>query len=135
MFVDASALVSILLEENDFAIFAAQLERSDQSHVTPFVTMEVGLALLRETPSDAALAYADIEQMLNHFRIRSTELTADMVLVALQAYERYGKGRGHPARLNMGDCMSYGAAKVLGLPLLYKGGDFSKTDIPAAAPA
>jgi ribonuclease VapC len=131
MFIDASALVSLLLEEKDYAVFAAQLEQSDQSQVTPFVMMEVGLALLRETPGNGAEAHADIERTLRHFRIRNTELTSEMVLAALQAFERYGKGR-HPAKLNMGDCLSYGAARVLGVPLLYKGDDFAKTDIPSA---
>lgn len=51
--------------------------------------------------------------------------------VAEDAYVRYGKGR-HPARLSYGDCMSYATAKVAGLPLLFTGEDFAKTDIPAA---
>jgi ribonuclease VapC len=72
--------------------------------------------------------------LLSHFQIGCAELTSPMILAALQAYERFGKGRNHPARLNMGDCLSYGAARVLGLPLLYKGDDFSKTDIASALP-
>jgi ribonuclease VapC len=97
--------------------------------------MEAGLALLRETPSNGADACADIERTLRHFRIRSVELASDMILTALQTYERYGKGRGHPAKLNMGDCLSYGAARVLDVPLLYKGDDFAKTDIRSALAA
>ena len=53
--------------------------------------------------------------------------------VALEAFARYGKGRGHPARLNLGDCFAYAQAKVGGASLLYKGEDFSKTDIESAS--
>ena len=53
--------------------------------------------------------------------------------VALEAFARYGKGRGHPARLNLGDCFIYAQAKAGGASLLYKGDDFSKTDIESAA--
>lgn len=53
--------------------------------------------------------------------------------VALEAFARYGKGRGHPARLNLGDCFIYAQAKVSEASLLYKGDDFSKTDIESAS--
>lgn len=131
MFVDASALVSILLEEEDFPIFAACLEKSTGSQITPFVMMEAGLALLREKPVSSEDAYTDIDDVLRIFKIQKADLTPEMILAAIKAYERYGKGR-HPARLNMGDCLSYGAARVLGVPMLYKGDDFAKTDIPSA---
>ena len=51
----------------------------------------------------------------------------------LQAFARYGKGRGHPAQLNLGDCFIYAQAKLVGASLLYKGDDFSKTDIESAS--
>jgi ribonuclease VapC len=72
--------------------------------------------------------------LLRQFDIQTVDLTPQMILTALQAYERYGKGRQHPARLNMGDCLSYAAARTLGLPLLYKGEDFARTDIASAIP-
>ena len=52
--------------------------------------------------------------------------------IAQDAFTRYGKGQGHPAQLNFGDCMSYALAKSLDMPLLYKGGDFALTDIRSA---
>jgi ribonuclease VapC len=124
MFVDASALAAILLEEKDFPIFANRLDASDASCITPFVMMEL--------EGGAEAAKADIQRLLRQFRINTVELTSEMILAALQAYERYGKGRSHPAKLNMGDCLSYGAARVLGVPLLYKGEDFAKTDVRSA---
>lgn len=49
--------------------------------------------------------------------------------LAIQAFSTYGKGRGHPAQLNLADCLSYASAKSCGMPLLYKGKDFSHTDL------
>jgi ribonuclease VapC len=66
------------------------------------------------------LATADIEVM---------PLTDEVGRIALDAFDRYGKGRRHPAQLNMGDCFAYACAKFRGVPLLYKGSDFSRTDL------
>jgi ribonuclease VapC len=132
MFVDASALVAILLGEPDHPLYAVALEKSDASRITPFVLMEIGLAAMRETRRGADEVHADIHAMLLHFRIQTVELTPAMILTALQAYERYGKGRKHLAQLNMGDCLSYASARTLGLPLLFKGEDFTHTDIRPA---
>jgi ribonuclease VapC len=57
-----------------------------------------------------------------------------MYHIAGDAFSRYGKGRGHPAGLNYGDCLSYAVAKQLGIPLLFKGNDFIHTDITSAFP-
>ena len=64
--------------------------------------------------------------------IQAVDFTPAMADIAADAFRRFGKGRGHPAKLNFGDCMSYAVAKVHGAPLLYKGGDFSQTDIASA---
>jgi ribonuclease VapC len=50
-------------------------------------------------------------------------------ILSLDVFAKYGKGRGHPARLNFGDCFAYAMAKQHGVPLLYKGDDFSQTDL------
>jgi ribonuclease VapC len=134
MFVDASALVAILLEEPDYPLFAAALERSNRSVVTHFVLMETGLAALRENKHGADFVHAGVHALLRQFDIQTVDMTSAMILTALQAYARYGKGREHPARLNMGDCLSYGAARTLNVPLLYKGEDFARTDIAPALP-
>jgi ribonuclease VapC len=134
MFVDASALSALALEEPDHVIYAEALDRSQGSFITSFVLMEAGLALMKGRGLRADDAHDQIEIGLKQFRIETVELTSPMILTALKAHERFGKGRNHPAKLNMGDCLSYGAARVLGLPLLYKGDDFSKTDIVPALP-
>ena len=58
--------------------------------------------------------------------------TSEMFAVAADAFDRYGKGRGHRAQLNFGDCLAYAVAKVQNVPLLYKGADFARTDIRPA---
>ncbi len=132
MFVDASALTAIELEEPDNLIFADVLDRAEQSLITSFVMMETGLALMRGKGITAQQAHHLITESISHFRIETVELTPAMIMTALQAYERYGKGRKHPAKLNMGDCLSYAAARTLGVPLLFKGEDFARTDIRSA---
>jgi ribonuclease VapC len=69
---------------------------------------------------DAALASS---------RIELSPFTAAQARIARDAYQRFGRGSGHPARLNMGDCFSYALARDLGEPLLFKGRDFALTDI------
>jgi ribonuclease VapC len=132
MFVDASALTAVELEEPDNLIFADVLDRAEQSLITSFVMMETGLALMRGKGITAQQAHHQITQLISYFRIETVELTPAMIMTALQAYERYGKGRKHPAKLNMGDCLSYAAARTLGVPLLFKGEDFARTDIRSA---
>jgi ribonuclease VapC len=65
--------------------------------------------------------------------IRAVPITEREAETALAAFSRYGKGRGHPAQLNLGDCFAYATAKNLRTSLLFKGEDFDKTDIPVAA--
>ena len=65
-------------------------------------------------------------------RIVATPVTEDQARIAREAYRDFGKGSGHPARLNFGDCFAYALAKVTGEPLLFKGDDFGFTDIAAA---
>jgi ribonuclease VapC len=71
-------------------------------------------------------------EFLRLTRVVVQPIKSETVHVALQAFARYGKGRGHPARLNLWDCFIYADARTAGAALLYKGGDFSKTDIESA---
>jgi ribonuclease VapC len=64
--------------------------------------------------------------------VEAVPFTLEMYRAASSAFQTYGKGRQHPAQLNFGDCMAYALAKVEGIPLLYKGEDFSRTDIRRA---
>jgi ribonuclease VapC len=131
MFVDASALVAVLLGEPERETFLSVCNDAEAIVVSPIVVWEsaIALARVREKPIDVAT-----ERTTALIRIWSAEVAvvepADG-LAALDAFARFGKGR-HAARLNLGDCFSYAMAKRRGLPLLYKGNDFALTDIERA---
>ncbi len=75
------------------------------------------------------IASAALDEALMAYRIRIEPFTPSQARLARSANERFGRGSGHPARLNMGDCFSYALARELGEPLLFKGNDFALTDI------
>jgi ribonuclease VapC len=74
----------------------------------------------------------DVREFLGVARVLIAPITDREAETALVAFSRYGKGRGHPAQLNLGDCFAYALAKNHGVALLFEGDDFGKTDIPAA---
>ena len=132
MFVDASALVAIILQEEGFELIEKALASSRSAFTTEFALMETGLAVMREAQRSAVETNEAMRGAVAALGISISPLSPEMILAALQANERYGKGRNHPAKLNMGDCLSYAAARVLGVPLLFKGADFARTDIRSA---
>ena len=83
----------------------------------------------RLVPADVLTS---VEEILVEAGVTVVPLTADIARVAVDAFARFGKGRGHPAQLNFGDCLSYGCAKFHDVPLLFKGDDFARTDIVRA---
>jgi len=89
------------------------------------------MAIIRKK-RDRGQAYAVIDAFLQASGITIEPITHEHGRLALEAHARFGKGTGHPAKLNMGDCFSYAVAITLGCPLLFKGRDFSRTDIPPA---
>ena len=80
----------------------------------------------------AATADSTLDDFISTLKIDVVPVTVELANRARIAHAKYGKGTGHPAQLNFGDCFSYALAKSLDAPLLYKGGDFSKTDIVSA---
>ena len=72
------------------------------------------------------------EEILDHPRFAIEPVTEDQARIAREAYRDFGKGSGHPAKLNFGDCFAYALAKAMGEALLFKGDDFPCTDIPSA---
>lgn len=77
----------------------------------------------------------DADSLLAQSGIETVAWTAELADLATDAFLRFGKGQGHPAQLNFGDCMAYAVAKSLDVPLLFKGDDFAKTDIRSALEA
>ncbi len=128
MFIDASAIVAILARESDGAALSARLERATGIQTSPIAVYEAVLGLARAGNIAIADAMAMVDRFLEEAEVEVAPITAATAQAALRAFDRFGKGR-HPAGLNLGDCFAYARARELGAPLLYKGDDFSRTDI------
>jgi ribonuclease VapC len=125
--VDTSALVAIMAREPERPDFLKILEQGSEMFLSEINYVETGILLVGRNylPDRQAL-----DTWLSGARIAVTREPA-LNSAALDAYLRYGKGR-HPAKLNLADCFAYALAKALDAPLLYKGDDFSQTDIRSA---
>ena len=131
MFIDASALCAILLNEEDAAPLGERIGRATLRLTSHIAVMEAALALGRQKDSPFSEGRATISRFLTAARIEIVDIGPAEREAALDASGRFGKGR-HPAKLNMGDCFAYACARTHGVPLLFKGNDFSQTDIEAA---
>jgi len=130
MVVDTSALVAILLREPDADRFAGALGDAPVRLLSAVTRVE--LACVIEGRKGEA-GRADLERLLSDGEFEVVSVTPHQAMIAIDAFRRYGKGR-HPAGLNIGDCFSYALASATGQSLLFKGDDFSHTDIPSALP-
>jgi len=133
MFVDASAIVAILTREPEADSLADLLEAAPSPITSPIAIFEAALGICRKRHASVEEAEDDVREFLELARIQLIPITAKEADTALAAFSRYGKGRGHPAQLNLGDCFAYAVAKNYRTSLLFKGEDFNKTDIRSAA--
>jgi ribonuclease VapC len=131
--VDASAIIAILTDEAGSTLLVAALDQAGGATTTPIAIYEATLGLRRKRRSPVAQAERAVMEFLSAARIKVEPMDPIAAHLALEAFDRYGKGTGHPARLNLGDCFAYAQAKLSGAALLFKGQDFSKTDIESAA--
>ncbi|MGH6925249.1 MAG: type II toxin-antitoxin system VapC family toxin [Propylenella sp.] len=129
MFVDASAIVAILSLEPEHEELAERLNDADAAITSSFAIFEAVAAIVRKEGLSVADARAVVQKFLDRVDAETVPVTAETGFAALDAFARYGKGRGHPAQLNLCDCFAYAMAKQYGMPLLYKGDDFSLTDL------
>ena len=132
MFVDTSVVVAILAGEPDAAYFAAKLESAPTKLSAPHVVLEASMRLATLLGVDPRRAEAAIAELFAEAGIEQVAIDAEDGREAVAALAAYGRGRGHPARLNFGDCLSYACARRREVPLLFKGEDFSATDIARA---
>ena len=121
--VDTSAIVAILLAEDDGAAFRAQIEAAGGALVSAVSAVELAAVSSRD---DAFFGAA--RSFLGEAYVAVEPVDAAQAAIASDAYRRFGRGR-HPAGLNLGDVFSYALARARGLPLLFKGDDFSRTDV------
>jgi ribonuclease VapC len=129
MVIDSSAIIASLADEPDAPVYRAALKTAAECAMSAFNSLETRIVLIRAY--DASLI-RDFDALLSKLAVRVVPFDADQVVLAQDAYRRFGKGMGHPAQLNLGDCAAYALARQLGQSLLFKGGDFAKTDIASA---
>lgn len=127
MHIDASVIVAILANEPDRPIWIDRM-RAPYKSTSPISVLEASIALSGLTGSCIA-ALGEVSRFLALAGIEILPVGSDVLPEMCVARDRYGKGTGHPARLNLGDCVSYAMAKKAGVPLLYKGNDFAQTDL------
>ncbi len=129
--IDTSALMGLLLQESDAEVLLDAATRAAVVHLSAASRLELGLVAESERHSVDA---TEVEQLLLALRVEVMPFDQHQLHWALEGWRRYGKGR-HRAGLNLGDCFSYGLAKALNAPLLFKGDDFGATDVLAALPS
>jgi ribonuclease VapC len=131
MFVDASALVAMIMVEPDAADLAKRMERHALRITSPMAVWETVVAVARALDISPGAAEIVVEDFLRLSRIEVEAVPPHARHAAVEAHARFGKGR-HPAGLNFGDCFAYACARHGRMPLLYKGDDFAQTDIEIA---
>ena len=126
MVIDTSALVAILLDEPERALLVAAIGAADARHLSVAGFVETSMVLFARSGPQAV---RHLDRFLDRAGIEVEAVSAAQGRIAREAFERYGKGR-HPAGLNFGDCFAYALAVERDEPLLFKGDDFAKTDVP-----
>ena len=126
--VDASALVAVLFGEPERDAFLDLMRKSPGLVTHPVSVFEAAIAFSNRTGS-AAAATLEIMAFLKEINIEVTPLDSNVLLEKAIARDRFGKGSGHSAALNLGDCVTYAVATIAGLRILYKGNDFAQTDM------
>ncbi|RBO87701.1 type II toxin-antitoxin system VapC family toxin [Pseudochrobactrum asaccharolyticum] len=145
MFIDASAIVAILGSEEDAGYFIAKIEGCSSTKAYSSITFfEAVIALARKEtisrfgentstpPEIIEQMQNDVSDFLRVIRAKEVAIGGSTHKRALEAAKTFGRFVGHPAKLNFGDCFSFASATELRLPLLFKGNDFSQTDIEKA---
>ena len=129
MIVDSSAIVAIAVDESDADALVRAISYATSRRLSAATYVESGIVL--DGRRDALLSRT-LDELLTQLEITIEPVTAHQALIAREAYRDFGRGSGHPARLNFGDCFAYALAKDTGEELLFKGDDFIHTDIRPA---
>ena len=127
MIVDMSAIIAIIRSEVDGPLYEAALEASPVNRISAATYLEVSIVIDRARDP---LVSRRLDEILAEGECIIEPVTESQARIAREAYRDFGKGSGHPAGLNFGDCFAYALARELDEPLLFKGDDFRHTDIP-----
>ena len=126
MIIDSSAIIAIIAGESEAVDFAELINDADRVAMSAATFVEAGVVL--DALGDPTLTRL-FDDFLDAARVTIEPVTPEQAVIARQAYRDYGRGSGHPARLDFGDCFSYALAKTRGEALLFKGNDFTPTDV------
>jgi ribonuclease VapC len=129
MIVETSALLAILRDESDAPLYAVAIEQAAARRISAASFLEAAIAI---DASRDPIAFRRLDELMDTAGITIEPVTEAQTRIGRAAYRDFGKGSGHPAQLNLGDCFAYALAKVTGEPLLFKGNDFIHTDIASA---
>ena len=127
MVIDTSALIAILLAEPEAHAIARAIAAEPRRLLSAFSALEAGFVIEARRGEPGG---QELDLLLHRCQIQTVSMNAEQADLARRAWRTYGKGR-HPAGLNLGDCCSYALSKYASEPLLFKGDDFSKTDLAA----
>ena len=129
MIVDSSAIVAILRRESDAKAFARAIEQAPTFKMSAANYLETAIVvdMLREP-----LPSRRLDDFIAQSAITIEPVTETHARIAREAYREYGKGGGHAASLNFGDCFAYALSRATGEPLLFKGIDLARTDVASA---
>ena len=129
MIVDSSAIIGILAREAEAHQLAEALAMDPTPQMSAATYLEAGIVI--DGNRDPALSRM-LDELIVRLGVSVEPVTFEQARIAREAYRDFGKGSGHPAGLNYGDVFAYALAKTTGQPLLFKGNDFSKTDVTSA---
>jgi ribonuclease VapC len=129
MIVDSSALIAMLTNEEDGDALSRVLDGPEAVRMSAASYLECSIVI--DAHRDTVLS-ARLDEMILDSEIMIEPVTVDQARIARQAYRDYGKGSGHRANLNFGDCFSYALAREKREPILFKGDDFVHTDLRSA---
>jgi ribonuclease VapC len=127
--VDTSAIIAILKAEDDAAVYAQAIATAEARRLSAASYLECGIVL--DSQRDPIISRG-LDDLLQEAELVVQPVTERQARLARQAYTDFGKGSGHPAGLNFGDCLSYALALDLREPLLWKGNDFGYTGVQSA---
>jgi ribonuclease VapC len=130
--IDTSALIAILRAEDDASEMALAIERAQVRRISAASYLETAVVI---DASRDPIASRRFDELVDTAELRVEPVTREQAGIARDAYRDFGKGSGHKAGLNFGDCFAYALTKSTGEALLFKGNDFSHTDIAPALPA
>ena len=129
MIVDTSALIAILRDAEDAMAYARAIANAAISRISAATYVETAAVI---DASRDPIASRRFDELLHEAQFAIEPVTEVQARIAREAYRDFGRRSGHPARLNFGDCFAYALAKAMNEPLLFKGDDFTRTDITSA---